>query len=138
MNSTQSSRTNSSAGVITTPVQLPQRRDVVFHSLVFIAGFTCVFVVAGATASALGQLFAEYRTTVTRVLGLIVIVLGLNMLGLFRIGVLARDARAHVRKRGVSYAGSFVVGIAFAAGWSPCIGPILAAVLALASETKTV
>lgn len=114
------------------------RRDVVIHSLIFIAGFTFVFILAGATASALGQVFAEYRTLVTRVLGVVVIFLGLNMLGLFRLPFLAMDKRLRFRRSGVGYAGSFLVGVGFAAGWSPCIGPILAAVLAHASESKTV
>jgi cytochrome c-type biogenesis protein len=118
---------------VTTP-----RRTVIVHSLVFIAGFTAVFVTAGATASALGQLFAEYRLLVTRIFGIVVIVLGLSMLGLFRLPFLAMDKRVRLRTAGASYAGSFLVGIGFAAGWSPCIGPILAAVLAYASESKTV
>jgi cytochrome c-type biogenesis protein len=114
------------------------RRSVVAHSLVFIAGFTLVFIAAGATASTLGQLFADYRLIITRVFGIIVIVLGLNMLGLFRFTFLAMDKRLQIRTSSVSYPSSFLVGIGFAAGWSPCIGPILAAVLALAQEQKTV
>ena len=114
------------------------RRDVISHSLVFIAGFSLVFIAAGATASALGQVFAEYRTLITRIFGVIILILGLNMVGLFRLPWLAIDKRVQVRKRGVSYVGSFLVGIGFAAGWSPCIGPILAAVLALAADAKTV
>ncbi len=114
------------------------RRNVILHSLIFIAGFTLVFIVAGATASALGQVFAEYRVFITRVFGVVVIVLGLNMLGLFRLPFLAMDKRLQFRNTNATYIGSFLVGIGFAAGWSPCIGPILAAVLAYASETKTV
>ncbi len=114
------------------------RRNVVAHSLIFIAGFTLVFIAAGATASALGQLFAEYRVMITRVFGIAVIVLGLNMLGLFRLSFLAMDKRLQFRNPHATYVGSFFVGIGFAAGWSPCIGPILAAVLAYASQLKTV
>jgi cytochrome c-type biogenesis protein len=114
------------------------RREVVAHALAFIAGFTIVFVVAGATASAIGVVFNEYRTWITAVLGIVVILLGINMLGLFRLPFLAMDKRFAVRKTGVSYVGSVLVGIGFAAGWSPCIGPILAAVLAMASDEKTV
>lgn len=114
------------------------RRNVIAHALVFIAGFTLVFVAAGATASSIGQVFAEYRVIITRIFGLIVIVLGLNMLGLFRMTFLAMDKRLQVRTSRATYPSSFLVGIGFAAGWSPCIGPILAAVLALASEAKTV
>jgi len=108
------------------------------HALAFIDGFTLVFVIAGATASAIGQVFNDYRTIITTVLGVVVILLGINMLGLFRLPFLAMDKRIQVRKSGVSYFGSVLVGIGFAAGWSPCIGPILAAVLAMASDAKTV
>lgn len=114
------------------------RRNVIAHALVFIAGFTLVFIVAGATASSIGQIFAEYRVIITRIFGIIVIVLGLNMLGLFRFAFLAMDKRLQIRTSSTTYPSSFLVGIGFAAGWSPCIGPILAAVLALASEEKTV
>ncbi len=114
------------------------RREAIAHALAFIAGFTLVFVIAGATASAIGALFDEYRTIITTVLGVVVILLGINMLGLFKLPFLAMDKRLQIRKSGVSYAGSVLVGIGFAAGWSPCIGPILAAVLAMASDAKTV
>jgi cytochrome c-type biogenesis protein len=114
------------------------RRDVVAHSLVFILGFTLVFVAAGASASALGQAFAEYRTVITRVFGVVVILLGLNMVGLFKVPFLAMDKRLHFERRGVSYVGSLLAGLGFAAGWSPCIGPVLAAVIALASESGSV
>ena len=96
------------------------RRNVIAHAIVFIAGFTLVFVLAGATASSLGQIFAEYRVIITRVFGLIVIVLGLNMLGLFRFAFLAMDKRLQIHTSRATYPSSFLVGIGFAAGWSPC------------------
>ena len=114
------------------------RREAILHALAFIAGFTLVFVIAGATASAIGATFDAYRPIITLVLGVIVILLGINMLGLFRLPFLAMDKRVQIRKSGVSYIGSVLVGIGFAAGWSPCIGPILAAVLAMASDANTV
>jgi cytochrome c-type biogenesis protein len=114
------------------------KREAMLHSLAFIAGFTLVFVIAGATASAIGTIFNDYRTIITTVLGVVVILLGINMLGLFRLPFLQMDKRLRIRRPGVSYAGSVLVGIGFAAGWSPCIGPILAAVLAMASDAKTV
>lgn len=113
------------------------RREVMLHSLAFIAGFTVIFVAAGASASALSQAFADHRTLITRAFGVVVIFLGLNMLGLFRIPMLAMDKRVRFRRNGVTFVGSFLSGIGFAAGWSPCIGPILAAVLALASAQQT-
>jgi cytochrome c-type biogenesis protein len=114
------------------------KREAITHALAFITGFTLVFVIAGATASAIGQLFDDYREIITTVLGIVVILLGVNMLGLFRLPFLAMDKRVQIRKSGVSYFGSVLVGVGFAAGWSPCIGPILAAVLAMASDEKTV
>ena len=114
------------------------RRDVLFHALAFIAGFTVVFIAAGATASALSQIFAEYRQTLTRIFGVIVILLGLNMLGVFRLTFLAMDKRPRFQHTGVSLLGSLLAGVGFAAGWTPCIGPILAGVLALASATQSV
>jgi cytochrome c biogenesis protein CcdA len=114
------------------------KREAMLHALAFIAGFTVVFVIAGATASAIGTIFNDYRTIITTVLGVVVILLGVNMLGLFRLPFLQMDKRLRIRRPGVSYAGSVLVGIGFAAGWSPCIGPILAAVLAMASDEKTV
>jgi cytochrome c-type biogenesis protein len=124
---------------MSTAVESPVgRREVVMHALAFISGFTLVFVIAGATASAIGEVFNEHRALITTVFGVIVILLGINMLGLFRLPFLAMDKRLRIRKSGVSYVGSVLVGIGFAAGWSPCIGPILAAVLAMASDQKTV
>jgi len=114
------------------------RREVLIHSIAFIVGFTIVFVAAGATASALGQLFAQYRQILTRIFGAIVILLGLNMLGVFRFTFLAMDKRLRIRRSGISYLGSLLAGIGFAAGWTPCIGPILAGVLALASAQQSV
>ncbi len=130
--------TPAQGSVAATPLPQASRRNVIAHALVFIAGFTLVFVTAGATASSIGQFFADYRVLITRIFGIIVIVLGLNMLGLFRFAFLAMDKRLRIQTARASYPSSFLVGIGFAAGWSPCIGPILAAVLALASEEKTV
>jgi cytochrome c-type biogenesis protein len=131
-------RAFASAASMTASTTAIARREVVAHALAFIVGFTIVFVVAGATASAIGRVFSEYRTLITIILGVVVILLGINMLGLFRLPFLAMDKRFHVRKTGVSYVGSVLVGIGFAAGWSPCIGPILSAVLLMASDEKTV
>ena len=125
-------------GAAPTSLRPAVQREVIAHALVFIAGFTLVFVAAGATASSIGQLFAEYRVLITRVFGILVIVLGLNMLGLFRFAFLAMDKRLRIHTTRATYPSSFLVGVGFAAGWSPCIGPILAAVLALASEQTTV
>ena len=115
-----------------------KRRNVLAHACAFVLGFSLIFVVAGVSASAIGQAVDQYRTLITEIFGVVVIALGLNMLGLYRLPMLAMDKRLRFDKPGVSYIGSFLVGIGFAAGWSPCIGPILAAVLAMANEARTV
>lgn len=111
-----------------------KRATVLLHALAFIAGFTVVFMTLGFVASAVGQQLITYRDWVARIGGLVVILLGPNMIGVFRIPALMRDTRASWRSANRSYWASFVVGLGFAAGWSPCIGPILAAILALATQ----
>jgi cytochrome c-type biogenesis protein len=112
------------------------RRRALTASLLFVAGFTTVFVILGATASVLGQLVRQYLEVLSTVAGLAIIVMGLHFLGIFRIGLLYREARPTIAKP-VGLWGAYVMGLAFAFGWTPCIGPILAAILALAgSETS--
>ncbi|MEO9169812.1 MAG: cytochrome c biogenesis protein CcdA [Candidatus Baltobacteraceae bacterium] len=110
------------------------RANAVAHALAFIAGFTLVFVALGLTASAIGGVLNQNRVLIAQVGGCIVIVLGLQMMGLIRIPFLMMDGRMHVQHERRSYWTSGIVGIAFAAGWSPCIGPILAGILAIASQ----
>jgi cytochrome c-type biogenesis protein len=105
------------------------RRIALVHSLLFVTGFTLIFLALGATATVLGRLLFVYRDWVGRVGGVLVIVLGLYLLGVFQIGAFARDRRVHVAEKPLGYLGTVLVGMAFAAGWTPCIGPILGAVL---------
>ncbi len=114
-----------------------QRVRVLSHALAFVAGFTVIFVLIGLSASAIGSVFSNYKETIARVGGVIVIVLGLNMVGLFRIPFLMRDTRLQIQRANRSLFTSFLVGIGFAAGWSPCIGPILSAIIFLASQERT-
>ncbi|HME81850.1 MAG TPA: cytochrome c biogenesis protein CcdA [Candidatus Eremiobacteraceae bacterium] len=120
------------------PAPISVRRELLAHSIVFVLGFTLVFVLAGASASALGALFKEHQVLIARVIGVVIILLGLNMMGLFRIPFLAMDKRLHFAHTSTSYPATLVAGIGFAAGWSPCIGPVLAAVIALAGSTSSV
>jgi cytochrome c-type biogenesis protein len=105
------------------------RRVTLVHSLLFIAGFTVVFLALGATATVLGRLLVQHRDWVGRIGGVLVIVLGLYLLGVFNIGVFGREKRVHIATKPLGYLGTLVVGMAFAAGWTPCIGPILGGVL---------
>lgn len=105
------------------------RRVALVHSLLFIAGFTLIFLALGATATVLGRLLLRHRDWVGRIGGVLVIVLGLYLLGLFNLGALARERRVHIADKPLGYLGTLLVGMAFAAGWTPCIGPILGGVL---------
>ena len=112
------------------------RRRALLTALLFVAGFSTVFVLLGATASVLGQALRQHLELLSTVAGVVIIIMGLHLLGLFRIGLLYREARVEVG-RSASVWGAYVMGLAFAFGWTPCIGPILAAILALAgSETS--
>lgn len=122
---------------MTGEVDAATRRRAVLTALFFVAGFTTVFVLLGATASVLGGVLRRHATTLSVVAGVAIIVMGLHFLGLFRIGLLYREARLQVTKP-LGLWGAYVMGLAFAFGWTPCIGPVLAAVLAVAGSSQTV
>ncbi len=107
------------------------------HALFFILGFTLIFVALGVSASALGGAIRANQQLIAQIGGAIVVILGLHMMGLIRIPFLMMDKRVHMQHTNRSYLTSLIVGIAFAAGWSPCIGPILSAILALATQEHT-
>ena len=107
---------------------------VLSHALAFICGFTFIFILIGLSASAIGGVFANNKDTIARIGGAIIIILGLNMMGLFKIPALMMDKRFHLQPRKQSLFVSFLVGLGFAAGWSPCIGPILSGILLLAAH----
>ena len=113
---------------------LHARLAAIAHAAAFIGGFTLVFVLLGASATAVGAALRENQVVVARIGGVIVIVLGLQMMGALRLKFLAMDTRFQVQTARRSYWASALVGLAFAAGWSPCIGPILAGILTLASQ----
>ena len=109
-------------------------RRVVLASLLFVGGFTTVFVALGAGASVLGQWVQAHKGELSIVAGVIIIGFGLHFLGLLRVPLLYRQARFQTRVEGASLVGAFVMGLAFAFGWTPCIGPVLATVLTLAAN----
>jgi cytochrome c-type biogenesis protein len=113
------------------------KRDTVVASLLFVAGFSTVFVSLGAGASAIGGLLRAYSDVLGTLAGIAIIVMGLHFLGLTPIGLLMREKRAEMA-RPVGLWGAYAMGLAFAFGWTPCIGPILAAILAVAASEATV
>lgn len=109
------------------------KRRVLYASAAFVLGFMTVFTLLGATVTVLGQLVAEYIDVFSVVAGAVIIVMGLHFVGLVRIPFLYREARFHVEARPVGLVGAFVVGLAFAFGWTPCVGPVLATILFVAA-----
>ena len=110
------------------------RRVALVHSLLFIAGFTLIFLALGATATTLGLVLTRHRDWISRVGGALIIAFGLYLLGAFNLGALARERRVHLADKPLGYLGTVLVGIAFGAGWSPCIGPILGSILIYTSS----
>ena len=108
-----------------------RRRVALTHGLFFISGFTLIFVALGATATGVGQALNHYQSWIERIGGLLIVFFGLYLLGAIRFGPLAREQRVHLQEKPVGYLGSTLVGVAFGAGWTPCIGPILASILML-------
>ncbi|MCX7326428.1 MAG: cytochrome c biogenesis protein CcdA [Hyphomicrobiales bacterium] len=113
------------------------RRDVMLAAMSFVAGFSTVFVLLGATASALGQILRDYIWMLSWAAGAAIIVMGLHFLGVFRLAMLYREKRMDVATP-PGPGGAYLMGLAFAFGWTPCIGPILAAILAVAGSSDTV
>ncbi len=109
----------------------------VSHSMLFIAGFSTIFVLMGASASYLGQLLIQYQSWITKVGGVLIIVLGIHFTGLITIPFLQMERRFELKKKPLGHLGSFLVGVVFAAGWTPCVGPILSTILLYASTTKS-
>jgi cytochrome c-type biogenesis protein len=113
------------------------RRLVVRSTATFVAGFTTVFTALGASSTLFGSLLIRHLPTIMRVSGVVIIIFGLSMTGLFRIPILARERRLDLTKISRGPLGAFPLGMAFAFGWTPCIGPILASILAVASTSHT-
>lgn len=114
------------------------RGRVLAASMAFVIGFSIVFISLGATASAIGQFLMERLTIFGKIAGIIIIIFGLHTMGVFRIGWLYSEKRLQMGKKPAGPVGALLVGIAFAFGWTPCIGPILAGILAVAGAQETV
>lgn len=114
------------------------RLQTIAHSLFFIAGFTCVFVLLGASATFIGGFLQEHMVAIRRVGGVLIILFGIHLTGIFPIHFLLGEKRFIIHSKPAGYAGSFIVGLGFAAGWTPCIGPILASILMIAATEGTV
>jgi cytochrome c-type biogenesis protein len=114
------------------------RTRVLLHSITFIAGFTVVFVSLGASFSAAGQFLMGYRDWIRILGGALIVVFGLYISGVLRVGIFGRTKQVQIRSKPAGFIGSFAVGLTFAIGWTPCVGPILGSILTLASNDKTV
>jgi cytochrome c-type biogenesis protein len=113
------------------------RGVIVANSLLFIAGFSFVFVAFGASASLVGQLLSTYQDVIRKLGGALIVLFGLYVMGVLKITFLMKEMRVHLKSRPAGYVGSVLVGVAFAAGWTPCIGPILGTILVYASASDS-
>ncbi|GJL56463.1 MAG: cytochrome C biogenesis protein CcdA [Nitrospirales bacterium] len=113
------------------------RKSIMLNSLLFITGFSSIFIALGASASVVGQWLFDYQEHLRKVGGVVIILLGLNVLGVLKFGWLVTEKRLHFQSRPLGYGGSFLIGVAFAAGWTPCVGPILGTILLYASTSDT-
>jgi len=114
------------------------RNKALLPALFFVLGLSTVFLFLGFTASAIGTLFLQYQSVFNTVAGILVMIFGAHFIGVYRIGFLDREARIDVGDRGGSALGAYVLGLAFAFGWTPCIGPQLGAILSLAASEASV
>jgi cytochrome c-type biogenesis protein len=114
------------------------RRRVFLHAVAFVVGFSLVFVALGASFSAAGQFLLDYRNLIRQVGGVLIVLFGLYIAGVFKLAAMGRTMQFQLREKPAGYLGSLVVGITFAIGWTPCVGPILGAILSLAGTAETV
>jgi cytochrome c-type biogenesis protein len=114
------------------------RQKNILHSLCFICGFTLVFVLLGASATYIGSFLHEHAALIRKVGGVLLVLLGIHVTGIVPLKFLLGEKRVSIKHKPAGYIGSFLVGIAFAAGWTPCIGPILAGILAVAATEEKV
>lgn len=110
-----------------------RRRLAMIHATLFVIGFSLIFVLLGASATALGASLRIYKDVIMRAGGVLIVLFGLYCLGVIKLGFLSQEHRVHLDRKPVGFLGSVLVGMAFGAGWSPCIGPILGGILSLAA-----
>ena len=120
-----------------TPARKPRSRRLIINTMFFILGFTLVFLLLGATSTAIGQIFNSNRVLLERVSGGVIILLGIHMTGLIKIPLLNQDHRLNFGKRKVGLISALFLGIAFSLGWSPCLGPFLGSALLLSGQSST-
>jgi cytochrome c-type biogenesis protein len=114
------------------------RKKAIINSVFFVLGFSVVFIALGASATTIGKMLVLYKRPLSIAAGIIIIILGLHMTGIIRIPFLYSEKRIQVNTRPINVAGAFIIGVAFAFGWTPCIGPILAGILTVAAAQHTV
>ena len=110
------------------------RRTALVHGMLFVLGFTLIFMAMGAGATLLGQALLKHRDWISRIGGVVIIIFGLYLLGVLNVGFMARERRFHIADKPVGYFGTMFVGVAFGAGWTPCLGPILGSILVYTSS----
>jgi cytochrome c-type biogenesis protein len=130
--------TGMSVADLTADLPVAARRRILLHALAFVLGFSVVFVALGASFSALGQFLLDYRDWIRRIGGILIVVFGLSIVGVLKIGIFGGTRQWQLREKPAGYLGSLAVGITFAIGWTPCVGPILGAILTLASTANDV
>jgi cytochrome c-type biogenesis protein len=113
-------------------------RKLMLNSIAFVIGFSIVFITLGAISTEVGQLAARYKSTLAEIAGVVIILFGLHLTGILRINALYADKRLHNVKGGSTPWGAFAIGFAFAFGWTPCVGPILAVILGFAAAQNSV
>jgi cytochrome c-type biogenesis protein len=126
------------SGVSVTEANEGGRSQMMLPALFFVLGLSTIFLLLGFTASAIGAVFLQYQSTLNTVSGILVMIFGAHFIGVYRIGFLDREARLDAGDRGGSAFGAYVLGLAFAFGWTPCIGPQLGAILSLAASEASV
>src|SRR5216117_725960 len=130
--------TGMSVADLTADLSGAMRWRILGHALAFVVGFSIVFVALGASFSAAGQFLLDYRDWIRRIGGILIVVFGLYIVGVLRVGIFGRTQQWQLREKPAGYLGSLAVGVTFATGWTPCVGPILGAILSLASTANDV